>query len=141
MPERICEFGVPGELRDRLVSAVLRGEKTATSSLMVEWQHESEPLPKPGERETVIDSAGRPIAVIEIRSTAVIRLGDADLELALAEGEGFHSVKEWRATHESFWNDHVKPELADTSTWPLDDDTQIVVQYFRVLELLPAAEA
>lgn len=141
MPERICEFGVPGELRDRLVSAVLRGEKTATSSLMVEWQQESEPLPLPGERETVIDSAGRPIAVIEIRSTAVIRLGDADLALALAEGEGFRSVEEWRAAHESFWNDQLKPELADTSTWPLDDDTQIVVQYFRVLEPLPAADA
>lgn len=50
----VCEFAFPGPLRDRLVGAVLRGEKTATCSLLVEW--ESEPLPVVGERHAVIDT-------------------------------------------------------------------------------------
>ncbi len=77
---RDCEFGFPGPLRDRLVAAVLRGEKTATSSLLLEWQLEDEPLPKAGERQKVIDSAGAPVAVIEIVSVEVIRLADARLD-------------------------------------------------------------
>jgi uncharacterized protein YhfF len=36
MEQRICEFGFPGPLRDRLVDAVLSGVKTATSSLLAD---------------------------------------------------------------------------------------------------------
>jgi uncharacterized protein YhfF len=45
----VCEFASPGPLRDRLVGAVLRGEKTATSSLLVEWELERAPVPPKGE--------------------------------------------------------------------------------------------
>jgi len=34
----VCEFAFPGPLRDRLVGAVLRGEKTATGPLTDETQ-------------------------------------------------------------------------------------------------------
>jgi uncharacterized protein YhfF len=33
-------------MRDRLVAAVLRGEKTATSSLLADLEIEGEPLPR-----------------------------------------------------------------------------------------------
>jgi uncharacterized protein YhfF len=135
-PARLAEFGFPGPLRDRLVAAILRGEKTATSSLAVEWEADEEPLPRAGERETVVDSEGRPIAVIEVVATSVIRLGDADLALALDEGEGFRSVAEWRAEHERFWNDGVRPHLGGPAAWRLDDDTRVVVQRFRLAHRL-----
>jgi uncharacterized protein YhfF len=38
-----AQFGFPGEMRDRLVRAILDGAKTATASLLVEY--EREPLP------------------------------------------------------------------------------------------------
>jgi uncharacterized protein YhfF len=136
-PERVCEFGFPGPLRDRLVDAVLRGEKTATSALMVEWEEEAEPLPNVGEHQTVVDSEGHPVAVIELVAVDVIRLGDADLRLALEEGEGFRSVAEWRDDHERFWNDEVKPQLRGGAALLLDDDTQVVAQRFRLVERLP----
>jgi uncharacterized protein YhfF len=139
LPEQICEFGFPGPLRDRLVDAVLRGAKTATSALMVEWEEEAEPLPQVGERQTVVDSEGRPVAVIEVFAVDVIRLGDADLRLALEEGEGFRSVAEWREDHERYWNDEVKPQLRGGSAWQLDDDTQVVAQRFRLVERLAGA--
>jgi uncharacterized protein YhfF len=132
-PERLCEFAVPGPLRDRLVDAVLRGAKTATSSLKVEWEEDGDPLPQVGERQTVVDSENRPVAVIEIVAVDVIRLGDADLRLAVEEGEGFRSVAEWREAHERFWNDEVKPHIPGRFAWRLDDDTQIVVERFRLV--------
>ena len=38
-----AQFGFPGGMRDRLVRAILDGAKTATASLLVEY--EREPLP------------------------------------------------------------------------------------------------
>lgn len=137
-PDPICEFAFPGPLRDRLVRAVLRGEKTATSSLLVEWEVEGAPLPVPGERQTVVDSAGQPVGAIEILAVDVIRLGEADLRLALAEGEGFASVAEWREDHERFWTQEVLPTLPRAATGPLTDATPVVVQWFRRAELGPA---
>ena len=131
---RVCEFGFPGPLRDRLVAAVLRGEKTATSSLLVEWQVDDEPLPKVGERQTVVDSAGAPVGVIEIVSVEVIRLEDAESTLAREEGEGFADVGEWRAAHERFWSEEVIPRLPGDRVVPLTDHTEVVVERFRLLE-------
>jgi uncharacterized protein YhfF len=99
---RVCEFGTPGSLRDRLVVAVLAGEKTATSSLLSEWESEGETLPVAGELQAVVNSDARPVAIIELLGVDVIRLGDADLQLALDEGEGFRSITDWRQAHERF---------------------------------------
>ncbi len=131
-PHEVCEFAFPGPLRDRLVGAVLRGEKTATSSLLIEWEVEDAPLRAAGERQTVIDSDGRPVGVIETLSVEVIPLGDADLNLAVAEGEGFDSVAQWREEHERFWTQEVLPTLPPGSARPLTNETQIVIEWFRL---------
>jgi uncharacterized protein YhfF len=128
----VCEFAFPGPLRDRLVAAVLRGEKTATSALFVEWEVDATPLPVAGELQSVVDSDGRPVAVIETVSVDIIRLGDADLDLAVAEGEGFESVAHWRKDHERVWNEEVLPTLAADAAVPLSDETRVVVQRFRL---------
>ena len=129
----VCEFASPGPLRDRLVGAVLRGDKTATSLLLVEWHVENAPLPKPGERQTVIDSAGEPVAVIETSSVEVTRLSEVDLGTALAEGEDFTTVAEWRREHERYWTQEVLPALPPESARPLTDETEIVIQWFRLM--------
>lgn len=44
----VCHFGFPGPQRDKLVAAVLRGEKTATASLRLEYEPEGpDELPRP----------------------------------------------------------------------------------------------
>ncbi|MFE2012686.1 ASCH domain-containing protein [Streptomyces sp. NPDC059491] len=127
----------PGPLRDRLVAAVLAGEKVATTGLLAEWLIEGEDLPEPGERSALIDSDGREVAVVEVTEVRVLPLADADLQLALDEGEGYLSVPQWRAAHEDFWHsDEMREGLGDPD-FTVDDTTMLVVERFRVVELLP----
>jgi hypothetical protein len=83
----VAEFAFPGPLRDQLVAAVLDGTKTTTTGLVANYEHEGSPLPRPGLREAVVDSAGNRVAVIEITAVRVVRLAEVDLAHALGEGE------------------------------------------------------
>ncbi|WP_043672978.1 ASCH domain-containing protein [Clavibacter michiganensis] len=126
------EFAFPGPLRDQLVAAIVAGDKTSTSSLLVQYAADDEELPVVGSRGAVIDSAGRPVVVIETTAVQVARLADVPLAHAVDEGEGFTTVAEWRAGHEGFW---TSPEvLAELPAgFRLDDDTEIVMERFRVV--------
>jgi len=123
-------------LRDRLVAAVLAGRKTATSSLLAEWEWENEPLPIVGEEQTVIDSAGTSVATIEITDCSVIELGAVDDTVALAEGEDYQTAAGWRAEHERFWREEVLPGWDAGAPAGIVDSTLVVVQWFRVTERL-----
>jgi uncharacterized protein YhfF len=131
----VCHFGFPGPQRDRLVAAVLCGEKTATSSLRLEYQPEGEDeLPRPGMRWVVVDSDERPVAVIETNEVRVVRAGDVDKRFAIDEGEGFRSVADWRAAHERFWSsDAYRKEVGAVT---IDDDTPVVCERFTLVELI-----
>jgi uncharacterized protein YhfF len=131
------EFAFPGPLRDRLVTAVLSGEKTATSGLVLAYERENEPLPEVGQLLAVVDSADRRIATIEVTRVRVIRLADVDLQHALDEGEGDESVAEWRAGHEKFWHSaEVRAELGDPH-FTVNDDTLVLAQRFRLVHVEP----
>jgi uncharacterized protein YhfF len=79
------------------------------------------------------------VALVEAVAVDVIRLGDADLQLALDEAEGFTSVAQWRVAHERFWADHVRPTLRDPAALRLDDDTRVVIERFRLVEPIPGS--
>ena len=128
----IVEFAFPGPLRDQLVAAIATGEKTSTSSLLIQYAADGEELPVVGSRGTVIDSAGRPVLVIETTAVEVRRLADVPLAHAVDEGEGFATVAEWRAGHEGFWTSaEVLAELP--AGFRLDDDAEVVMERFRVV--------
>jgi uncharacterized protein YhfF/predicted ester cyclase len=130
---RIAEFAFPGPLRDQLVAAIVSGTKTTTTGVVADYEHEGESLPRPGQREVVVDSAGRPVTVIETVAVRVIRLGDVDLAHALGEGEGYTSVAQWRAAHEEFWHSEQMREALDDPSFTVDDETMVVALEFRVV--------
>jgi uncharacterized protein YhfF len=130
----IAEFAFPGPLRDQLVAAILDGSKTTTTGLMADYEHEREPLPHPGLRQAVVDSAGDRVAVIEITAVRVVRLGDVDLAHALGEGEGYGSVAQWRAGHERFWHSAEMRQALDDPDFTVSDDTLVVAETFRLTE-------
>ncbi|HEV7949485.1 MAG TPA: ASCH domain-containing protein [Glaciihabitans sp.] len=123
------EFAFPGPLRDRLLSAIQSGVKTATSSLLREYEVSDESLPVVGDRGAVIDSNGERVAVIETTAVRIVPLRDVPLEHALAEGEGYSSVADWRAVHSDFWNSPaVRAELGED--FELTDASLVVLKHF-----------
>ena len=129
----VGEFAFPGPLRDQLVAAILDGTKTTTTGLVGDYEVEGEPLPCPGDRWVVIDSAGDPVTLIEIVTSRVVRVGDVDLEHAIGEGEGYGCVAEWRAGHEAFWHSAEMREALGDPSFTVNDDTLAVATEFRVV--------
>ncbi|QES50893.1 RNA-binding protein [Streptomyces venezuelae] len=126
-------LGFPGPLRDQLVEAVLTGRKTTTTGLLAGYEAEREPLPAAGERYALVDSAERPVAVLEITRVRVVRLAEVDLTHAQDEGEGYASVAEWRASHEDFWHGAESRAALGDPAYAVDDDTRVVLERFRVV--------
>lgn len=129
----VGEFAFPGPLRDQLVAAILDGTKTTTTGLVADYELEGEPLPRQGDREVVIDSAGDPVTLIEVVAVRVVRVGDVDLAHAIGEGEGYASVADWRAGHEAFWHSAEMREFHGDPSFTVNDDTLAVAMEFRVV--------
>ncbi|SCG61412.1 Uncharacterized protein YhfF [Micromonospora halophytica] len=130
------EFAFPGPLRDQLVAAVLAGTKTSTTGLLQDYERDGEPLEVVGARAVVVDSADRPVAVIEVTGVRVVRLGDVDLDHARDEGEGYDSVAAWRAGHEQYWHGPDYRGWLGDPEFTVHDDTPAVLERFRVVERL-----
>ena len=111
-------------MRRKLIAAVLRGEKTATASLLEEYRPRTdEAIPEPGQRFVLLGYDDEALATVETTDVRVVRAADVDLQFARDEGEGFDSVAQWRAAHEAFWGDKT-----------ITDDTLVVCERFRVIE-------
>lgn len=124
------EFAFPGPLRDALVTAILNGTKTTTTSLLAEYPHGYKPQEHVGNLEAVLDSHDNVVCVIRTTAVQVRRLADVSDEHAIAEGEGYADASEWRAGHEEFW---CSPEFVEyIGELDINDDTQVVCQRFAV---------
>ncbi|QIK10824.1 ASCH domain-containing protein [Streptomyces sp. Je 1-4] len=135
-----AEFAFPGPLRDQLVAAILDGSKTATTGLVLDYEHEGESLPEVGSRSVVIDSDDRPVAVIEVTGVRVVPLVQVDLSHVVDEGEGHTSVAEWRAAHERFWHSEEMRAALEDPEFAVDDTTPVVLERFRLITDLRLAD-
>lgn len=132
----LAEFGFPGPLRDRLVAAILDGSKTSTTALLAGYEMDGEPLPEPGNRSVVVDSAERPVAVIELAEVRVVPLADVDLQHVVDEGEGHRTIEAWRAGHEEFWSSPEMLAALGDPAFRVDEQTPLVLERFVVVERL-----
>ena len=128
-------FAGDGGLGDRLLAAVIRGEKTATSSLAVEYLS-GEPLPRVGERLRLVDHVGRLHGLVETTRVTIVPLNLVGNDVARDEGEGFADAAEWREAHVAFWDevaDLVRADAGDPE-WQLHEEEPVVVHWFKLLE-------
>lgn len=130
----IAEFGFPGPLRDRLVAAILDGTKTSTTALLADYEVDGDPLPQPGDRSVVVDSAEHPVAVIELTAIRVVPLADVDLQHVVDEGEGDSTIETWRAGHEAFWSSPEMLAALGDPGFRVDETTPLVLERFVVVE-------
>jgi uncharacterized protein YhfF len=131
-------FATPGPLRDKLTALALAGTKTTTAGLLVDYEIEGESLAVVGERQVLVDSDDRPAAIVETLDLRVVRLADVDDRHAIDEGEGYSNAQDFRVAHERYWNgylDSIRRALGDP-TFAITDDTPVVLERFRVVEVL-----
>jgi uncharacterized protein YhfF len=79
------------------------------------------------------------VAVIETTECRVLPMAEVDDAFARDEGEGFADAADWRRAHERFWNGYlheIRERLGDPG-WSLTDETLIVCQRFRLVEVFP----
>lgn len=129
----VIELGRPGPERDQGIAAILDGRKTALTGLMEIHEHAGEPVPEPGQRFSLVDSAGHPVAVIEMTEVGVVPITEVDDEYAHAEGRGYPDAAAWRAAHEElFTSQEISGYLGFTPV--ISDDTLVVTERFRLVE-------
>ena len=131
-------FAFPGPLRDELTALALDGTKTATASLGVDFVVEGSTLPCAGDREVMLDSDGRPVAIVEITRVELKTIKLVSDEFARDEGERFADARAWRVAHERFWNGYIKDLRAGLQdpSFELTDSTVVVCEWLRVVERL-----
>ena len=125
---RTFQLGRPGEMQERLNSAVLAGEKVATGGLLrQEYVDQDEVVEHVGERQILLDGDDEPLALVQITRVETHRFVAVPWEFAAAEGEGFESIEHWRDGHRSFYAAEGRA---------VSDDDLMVCVWFDVMEVL-----
>ena len=75
---------------------ILNGEKTATSSMLWEYEHTGRELPAAGSLSVVMDGRYEPVAVVESTSVEIIPFNEVDAAFCIAYGEADGSIDAWR---------------------------------------------
>lgn len=129
----VLELAFPGPERDSGIAAILAGEKTALTGLLQIYEHAAEPVPQPGQRFSVVDSAGQSAAVIELTDVLVVPISEVDDNYARAEGRGYANAAQWRRAHEEFFrSEGVAAFLGAVPE--ISDQTLVVTERFRLVD-------
>jgi uncharacterized protein YhfF len=96
--ERFAFGGGDSVLADELAALVLAGVKCATC-----WAAAEGAVTELGKHMVMVDSAGRPLAVIETTELTRRRFGDVDADFAYDEGEDDRSLDSWRRAHRCYF--------------------------------------
>jgi uncharacterized protein YhfF len=113
---------------DEAAELILSGAKTATTSLKLDYDVNSETLPEEGMLSIVEDGSGRPVAVIETTEVMVERFCEIDDAFARSYGEWGGSLKSWRRQCRA----NYAPRCRSLGQ-PFSEDTELVLERFRLV--------
>lgn len=128
MVPQTWSFGDNPALADELLDLVLSGVKTGTATALAEFEHSDEPMPVRGDLSIVLDSAGRPRALLRTTEVATVPFSEVSEEHAAAEGEDDRTLASWRREHEKYWRRVLEP-LGER----FGDDLPVVTERFELL--------
>lgn len=103
-PYEAWYFGDSPELADELVELVVQGKKTATASLLWEYEAEGEALPQVGGYSVITRFDGEPRGVIQTVEVRILPYDEVEAVFAADEGEGDLSLAYWREAHWRFFS-------------------------------------
>ncbi|GAA1741096.1 hypothetical protein GCM10009809_40790 [Isoptericola hypogeus] len=128
VPPPAWAFGDNPQLADDLLALVLDGTKTATASLLVEYEDADEPVPTKGDLSILLDGAGEPRALIRTTQVETVPFAEVTAEHAFLEGEDERTLESWRADHERYWRRTLGAVERD-----FDPSMQVVCERFTIL--------
>lgn len=100
-------FGDSPALAEELLALVVDGPKRATAGAVLDYEHEGEALPVPGDLSIVTDGTGRPGCLIQTTEVRVGPLESVDEAFAWDEGEGDRTRDWWLAAHIEFFERYL----------------------------------
>lgn len=121
-------FGNSPEMADELGSLVQAQVKTATCSMLWEYDFDGEPLPEVGDLSIILDGSERPLCLIETVEVEIRPYNEVDERFASDEGEGDRSLNYWRQAHWNFFS-KVCARLGRTPA----ENMPLVCERFRLL--------
>lgn len=125
----VWSFGDTREMANELGELVKVGIKTATCSLMWEYEAEGdEDLPKVGDVSVITDGEGTPLCIIETIEVEIRPYSQVDESFAYDEGEGDRSLSYWRRAHWEF----LSRACASIGREPVEN-MPLVCERFRVV--------
>jgi uncharacterized protein YhfF len=93
---------------DELAELVKLGRKRATAGSQWSYEHEGQPLPKPGDLSVILDWKGQAQCVIRTTQIDVLPFDEVSAEFAWTEGEGDRSLEYWKRVHWDFFDSELR---------------------------------
>ena len=121
-------FGNSPKMADDLGQLVYDGVKTATASLVWEYEVEGEAIPKPGDLSIILNSKDEPICIIQTTEIRILPFNQVSPEFAYDEGEGDRSLDYWRKVHWWFFGETCKQINREPS-----QDMPVVCERFKLI--------
>lgn len=121
-------FGNSPEMADELADLVLHGPKRATAGMLLDYERDGEPVPRPGEYSVVLDGRGQPVCVIRTTEVRIRPLNQVDAAFAWDEGEGDRSLGWWQEAHHRFFS-----QRCEQVGVPFEADLPVVLERFELV--------
>jgi uncharacterized protein YhfF len=126
----VFSFGDGPFMAARLAHLVIKGKKRATSGSVATFEHLGLRLPGPGLVSIVTDGYGVPLCAIETERMEVRRFKEVPETVAIGEGEGDLTLRDWRRGHWKYFT-----EEATRLGLAFDEDSRVFTEWFRVLQV------
>ena len=123
-----CRFGYTAENANKTADLILTGAKTATSSLLAEFEITGKPLPEPGSLSIVVDGRDEAVAIIETLDVKTIPFDEVDAGFVHDYGEGDLSMNFWQT---AMWAYYF--EQCERLGVIAGEQMPMVCEYFRVV--------
>ena len=130
-------FGDSASMSDELNSLVLARKKTATASLLWDWEYDGDELPTEGCVEALISWSSEFKGIVRTTAIEVIPFESVSADFAALEGEGDLSLEFWRRVHWRYFSS-VCTRIGKKPSMDMPVVCQTFALIYPTLEVEPA---
>ena len=122
------QIGARDEDADKGAMLILNKHKTATSSLLWEYESSGKSLPNVGDFSVVEDGKRQPVCVVETTWVKVISFAQVDAQFAYEYGEGTRALEAWRQMCWEYYS-----EVCEAMNREMSKDASLVCERFQLV--------